>query len=251
MAKDIRYIAVPVEQHERRGFNANPVVLSVQLLLLILILIGAAVSWRWLDRNLLHWGIEDTRTVEMDSATLVERIRAFEITSMKHSYSAAAGIDISKGLSAGPARVSLPSWLAGQELDVEGNVVVSAGVDMSQVSEDDIEVLRLAEQVQVVISLPPPQILSAELQPGTLDIDTSQGVLTRLRTRLGLSEQDLRDQAVDRLVTAAKAEAVREGLLIEAGRETELRLGALLNAIPKLNGEPVTYIVRVQEPSFD
>jgi hypothetical protein len=210
---------------------------------LILLGLSALIAWRWVDRNLLHWGVEDGKTTEVNSAELLERVRAFELTTVKHTYDGNARVEMSKVFRAGPASVSLPAFIAGQKLDVTADVTVAAGVDLSRVRPEDMQVLREGNDVRVLITVPAPEILSTELVPGSLDMDTSQGVATRLKTSLGLDEKDLRDGAADQVILIAKQSAIEQGILDDAARETERRLQAFLNSLPQTGDGRVTYQV--------
>jgi hypothetical protein len=220
-----------------------------RFLLLGLVLFSIAFSgymgWQWLDRNLLHWGIEDGKVTVFDDAQIIERIRAFEVITVKHTYDASTSIDVSKDLNAGPARVALPGWIAGQDMRASAQVEVAAGVDLSAVTVSDIEVFYEAETTRVLVRIPAPQLFSRQLLPDTMDMDTSQGVLTRLKTRLGGSEKDLRDQAADRLAVAAETSALENGILTEAGVEAKLRLGRFLNDVASATSQNVVYVVEV------
>jgi hypothetical protein len=216
---------------------------------LLLLGLSALITWRWVDRNLLHWGVEDGKTTEVNSAELLERVRAFELTTVKHTYDSNAEVEMSKVFAAGPARLPLPSLVAGQKLDVTADVAVAAGVDLSKVRPEDMQVLREGNDVRVLITVPAPEILSAELIPNTLDMDTSQGLLTRLKTSIGFDEEDLRDQAADQTILIAKQSALEQGILDDAARETEQRLQAFLNSLPQTGDGRVTYQVVARPPS--
>jgi hypothetical protein len=167
---------------------------------------------------------------------------------VKHTYQTNARIEQDKALNAAGVKMDLPSWLAGQNLDVNGRVVITAGTDLSQVKPEDMRVSRKDNSVVVTISVPSPQILSTEIVPNSLDIETGQGIMTRVTSRIGFSEKDLRDQAVDRLVTVAKQGALKNGVLAEAELEVIQRLEGFLNALPASGSVPVHYIVQVQPP---
>jgi len=206
--------------------------------------LAGLTTWRWLDNNLLHWGIEDGKTTEVNSAELLERVRAFELASIKHSYDGHARVQDDKQLRAGPASFSLPSVVAGQRLDVNGRVTVTAGTDLAKVRPEDMQVTRQGKEVRVLITVPAPEILSAELVPGTMDIDTGQGVLSRF-----LNNRDLRDQAADQLATVAKKSALEQGILDDAAHETEQRLQQFLNSLPQTGSDRVTYVVVSRPPT--
>jgi hypothetical protein len=214
---------------------------AVQIGVLLVLAFGAFLTWRWLDDNLLHWGIEDEKVTRVNSTELIARLKAFEVITTKHSYSVRAGIDIDKSLAAGPVRVSLPGWVAGQEMNARADALVAAGVDLSGLTEDSIQMESIGGHSRVIIHVPEPLITSTELVAGTTDIDTGQGVLTRARTRLGLSETDLRDKAGDQLVRAAQEAAVKNGILLEARGQAKTQLEQFLHRLAGASGQPVSY----------
>jgi hypothetical protein len=220
--------------------------LAFRVLVIGLLAVGALVAYRWLDSNLLNWGINDGPVTAIDRTELLEKVRAFEVVSVKHTYQATTSVNASKELGAGPAEVPLPGWVAGQKLKVSGDVKIAAGVDLSRLAAEDIEVSRGDAGFRVVVDIPSAQITSRELVPQTLNISTSQGLLTRLKTRLGFNEKDLRDGSLDRLNASAEEAAVSSGILTEAGIEAKARLEAFLNGIASASGQPVSYEIRLK-----
>lgn len=214
---------------------------------LLLLGLSAVATWRWVDHNLLHWGLADSRTATVNHAELLERVRAFELATVKHTYQGQAHVDVAKQLNAGPVRVGLPSWVAGQRLAVTGRATVAAGVDLSRVKPDDMTVTREGKETRVVIRVPAPQVLSTELVQGSLDMTTGAGVVTRLTKAAGIGETDLRDRAADEVVRVARDTAVQQGILDDAAREATGRLQAFLQALPQPGGK-VTYVVEVAPP---
>ena len=136
--------------------------------------------------------------------------------------------------------------LAGQKMEVNGRVTVTAGADLSQLKKDDISVARQGDRVIVTLNVPAPQVFSAEPVANSIDIETSQGILTRFRSRIGFSEKDLKDEALDRLVGVARDGAVKNGLLADAQRETQWRLEGFLNSLAATSDAHVTYVVHMQ-----
>lgn len=218
-------------------------------LALMLFSVGGVMTWRWVDSNLLRWGIEDGATTATDSARLIERVRAFELGTVKLTYAGKARIEAEKRVAAGPVRFGLPGWVAGQALDVTGDATVTAGIDLAGVAPEDMQITRQGKDVTVLIRLPAPRVLSTELVPNSLDMDTSAGVLTRIKQGVGLSEADLRDRAADQVVTAAREAAIQQGILTDAGREAERRLQAFLQSLPQTGSERVTYTVVARDPA--
>jgi hypothetical protein len=221
---------------------------SFALASIMLLALASVVTWRWVNGNLLHWGIDDGTTQTVNGAELLERIRAFELATVKQTYASQTRIDADKVFNAGPVHVSLPGWAAGQRLDAKGKATITAGVDLARVRPEDMEVIRQGKDTQILIRVPAPEVLSAELVPNTLEFDASAGVLTRIGQSLGVSEADLRVRAADQVVLAARESALEQGILDDATRETERRLQAFLQSMPQPGGR-VTYIVTVREPA--
>jgi len=207
---------------------------------------SAFVGWRWFNSNVLSLGIHDGDTTLVNQAQLLEKIRAFELVTIKHTYQANAKLDASKDFNLGVTEVGLPSWLAGQKMEVNGRVTVTAGADLSQLKKEDIVVTRQGDRMVVTLNVPAPQLFSAEPVANSIDIETSQGVLTRFRSRVGFSEKDLKDGALDRLIDVAKQGALKNGLLNDAQRETQWRLEGFLNSLAATGDGRVTYVVHMQ-----
>lgn len=235
----------PQPEQPRRSAVGRAGVWFFALASLLLLVLSSVIAWRWLDNNILHWGVAEGTTTEVNHAELLERVRAFELATVKHTYGGQAHVDANKVLNAGPARVSLPSWVAGQKLDVTGKVIVTAGVDLSKVKPEDMTVTREGKDTRVTIRVPAPEILSAELVPNSLDMSTSSGVITRLGQSVGVNEKDLRDRAADQVVLVAKESALEQGILDDASYEAERRLRAFLQSLPQGGDGRVTYVIEV------
>jgi hypothetical protein len=206
---------------------------------------SAYMTWRWVDDNLLHWGIRDVRETHSETTELLARIQAFEVVSVKHQYEVQASIDVDKALGAGPVRTDVPGWLAGQGMKAKGDMQVAAAIDLQQLRPEDITISELNGVTEVHIRVPAPFITSTEILPDSLDIDTNKGILTRVRTSVGLPERDLRDEASDALGEAARTAALDQGLLVEAATETKAKLEAFLNSLPQNGSERLVYVVDV------
>ena len=228
--------------HRRTSLLRTFLTLSV----LCLFAFSAFLTWRWAERNIFHWGIEDGKTTHVNGAQLLDRLKVFQVVSVKDTYAANTRVDVEKVFRAGPTRVDLPGWIAGQNMKASAKMSVSAGVDLGQLQADDVQVERRGRDTHVIISVPAPQILSTELVPNTMDIDTGQGVLTRVKTGLGFSEKDLRDGAMDGLVRSAQKEAEATGILDEAGRQVRLRLETFLAGLPREPNSNIDYEVRLR-----
>ena len=214
-----------------------------------LALFGAIVAWRWTDDNLLGCGVRDQGSEVTNQARLLEQVRAFQLATVKQTFEAQTSIDLAKTLRAGPVKLNLPGWAAGQRLDAKGSATVTAGVDLAGVGSEDMTVTREGKETRVTIRLPAPRLLSTELVPGSLDLSTSVGVITRLRQSAGLKETDLRDRAADEVAASAKQAALDQGIIEAAAAEAERRLTAFLATLPRGSGERVSYTVVVERPA--
>ena len=246
-----QYILVsPAQMRKAPGGIWSMIKAGVFVGVLGFMLFSGFLVYRWMDENLLHWGIDTTSVSETNTTDLVMKLQAFEVVTIKHQYAASTEIDVNKGLAAGPLRTSVPGWLAGQEMKVDGQVLVAAGVDLSQLRPEDIIVTESELGTEVLVRVPAPFVTSTEIVPGSLDMDTSKGLITKVRTNVGLSERDLRDEAGDAIAQAARNRAVTDGLLIEAAFETKRRLESFLNGLPQSSGQKTFYRVEVAPQSL-
>ncbi len=231
-----------------RGNAARKIGSLLALLALVAALgLGGLTAWRWVDAALLHWGVGDGSVQTVGRGQLLQRVRAFELATVKQTYAGESHITADKVVAAGPMRVALPGWIAGQQLDVKGRATVTAGVDLSRVGTDDMEVTRNGKDIRVIIHVPAPQVLSTELVPNSLDMIAHAGLISRLGLDTGIGENDLRNRAADLVAENAREAAVRNGILEDAARETQQRLQAFLQSLPAAGGH-VTYAVEVAPP---
>jgi hypothetical protein len=213
----------------------------------LLLLLGGLVGRRWVESNLLRAGVDEVAQGRpaVSHAELLQTVRAFELATVKQTYTGTARLDTVATLAAGPRRVTLPGWVAGQELDARGRVTVTAGVDLARLRPEDIQVVPRDGEVQVVITLPPPRILGAELVPDTLALSSSAGLVTRMQQAVGApgAGDDLRARAADEVTRVARDTALDQGVLDTAGHEAEQQLKQFLDRLPRTSAERVTYVV--------
>jgi hypothetical protein len=207
---------------------------------------GGYLTWRRADDHIFSLGIEDAGTTTVNHAELLERVQAFELVTTKDTFDTRSNKDFHKRLNLGLTKVGLPGFLAGQELDVEAQVTVAAGVDLSRVTADDLEVIQNGENAVVVVRIPEAQLTSTEVDPESFDIDTSAGLLTRVRTTVGFSERDVRDDALEEVTKLARESALEAGITDEATRLAREQLQAFLQSLPQTGDTNVTYLVELQ-----
>lgn len=247
MSEQVQY--VPVVRSGGGGFNPGRIAGWVSLLgALVLLVIGGLVTWNWMDEHFFSIGLEDGGSTTVDQAVLLERVHAFELVTAKDTFDTRSNTDFHQRLNLGLTKFSLPGFVAGQELDVRAQVTVSAGVDMSQVTPQDIEVIQNGDGTVVIVRIPTAQITSTEVDPATFDISTGKGLVNKLGSTVGLGGQDVRDGAVQAVTSIATEEAVRGGLLNEASAEAKTRLQGFLQSLPQGEGSKVTYLVEYQAP---
>lgn len=231
------------------GFNPGRAAGWLSLLgATLLLLIGGWASWNWMDEHFFSIGLEDAGSTTVNQADLLERVHAFELVTAKDTYDTKSNTDFHQRLNLGLTKFNLPGFVAGQELDVTARVVVSAGVDMSQVTAQDIEVIENGDGTVVIVRIPQARITSTEVDPESFDISTSKGLLNKLGSPVGLGGHDVRDGALAGVTSIATEQAIRGGLLNEASAEATTRLEAFLQGLPQADGAKVTYLVEYQAP---
>lgn len=116
----------------------------------------------------------------------------------------------------------LPSFLAGERLLLMAQVEVIAGVDMSEVSAEDICV----HSDEVVINLPQPQIFSIRLD------EANTRIFARQRGWLVFNlNEDLEREARLQALSEAKEASIKNNLLSLARRKAEENLRGFLHAL--------------------
>ena len=246
MAEDVRYVAIQPAAASG-GFNPGRAASWLLLLsTLAMLIIGGFVSWRWFEEHLFGMGLEDAGTTTVDQATLLESVRSFELVTRKDTYDTRSNTDFHQRLNLGVAKVGLPGFIAGQELDVEAEVTVSAGVDLSQVRAEDIQVIQQGDDAVVVVRIPEAQLTSTEVNPDSFDISTGKGLLNRLGGAVGLGGPDVRDGALSAVTGLAREEALRGGILTQARSDARDQLQAFLQSLPQPGNGQVTYLVEYQ-----
>ena len=246
MTERVQYIAVPAVAS--RAFSPFRAAGWVALLgTVALVVFSGWVTWRWVDEHVLSMGVEDAGTTTTNTVDLVQRIQAFELVTTKDTYDTRSNTDFKKRLNLGVTKVGLPGFVAGPELDVKAQVTISAGVDLAQIRPEDVEVIANGNDSVVIVRIPEAQITSTEVDPGSFDISTSSGLLTKFRGTIGLGDRDVRDGALEAVTTLARDQALESGILDEATLQARQQLQAFLQSLPQQPGEgSVTYRVELQ-----
>jgi len=221
---------------------------AASLVIVGLAVVGGIFTWRWFD-SFGGVGIENAGSTTVDQAELVERVRAFELVTTRDTYDTNSNTEFHKRLNLGITKMDLPGFVAGEELDVSAQVTVAAGVDLSGIQSEDIEIIEQAGGAVVLVRIPEAQIMGTEIGADSFDISTSQGLLDRIGSTVGLGGRDVRDGSVAAVTSIAQEEAVRGGLLDEARVAARDQLQAFLQGLPQPEGGSVTYRVEFQAPA--
>ena len=247
MSQEVQYIAL--QSAPAAPFPGSRIVkVAAGATAVVLIAIGALVSWRWVDGTLFGVGIEDAGATTVDEAQLLERVRTFELVTTRDAYDTRSNTDFQKRLNLGVKKFGLPGFLAGEELDVEARVNVSAGVDLATIRPEDIEVVSQGDSAVVVIRIPRAELMSTEIDAESFDISTSQGLFDRIGGAVGLGGRDVRDGAVEAVTSIAREEALAGGLLNEASIAAREQLQGFLQSLPQGEGQQVVYLVEFEAP---
>jgi hypothetical protein len=223
--------------------------LAVSILLATAALLGAGVlALRWTDAHLPHVALSGRETHTVNRTELVRQIRAFQLITAKQTYATHTEQTVSQTFSVGTSRVALPGWLASEQMRVEGQAQVLAGVDLSQVKPEDITVTGSGKNRSVQVAIPQAQVLSTELVPNTLHISTMAGVLPQLEWALGISDDQLRNRSADSLLQAGRQAAEQQGIETSAAAEAQQRLTSFLQALPA-DGGHISYTVVIKPSS--
>ena len=123
-------------------------------------------------------------------------------------------------------KVDVPGVIAGQSLQVVGNVITTAGVDLQQLTQNDIQVTSKGNHVAVTLHLPYPRVYYTEVTD--LRQDTTRGVATKL---FGLGHTDLESQAMQVLKDQGQAQAIAAGIDALAQQHATEELTRLVQAL--------------------
>lgn len=116
----------------------------------------------------------------------------------------------------------IPNMIAGDEVTLIATGDVIAGVDLSQIKQEDV---RRDPDGTLVIKLPPPQILVSRLDNRqTRVVARKTGIFRR-------ADRQLEGRARDYAEMQIRNEAVRRGILPTAGRNAEAKVGNFVHTL--------------------
>jgi len=180
------------------------------------LLISGAVTWLiWRD---IHHRVEALTSAQEEMipiGALVTRVRdlsRLETASMHvvHISTVKQGYQL------------IPNAIAGDELTFFAAGDVIAGVDLSQLHDDDV---RREADGAIVLRLPPPQVLFTRLD------NRESRVISRKTGLLRRADVDLESRARQYAEGGIRSEAVRRGILPLASQNAETKLAAFLHTL--------------------
>ncbi len=158
--------------------------------------------------------LRETVVIRTDTPTVVRRVQALaKLETSRYT--------LEKILDAERTRQGVPTWLAGEKLVFVAHGEVVAGLDLSKLSEDDVQVVGDT----LTITLPEPEILYSRLDnENSYVYDRDEGLFSEADKDLeghvrATAEQQLRESALE------------DGILDEARANGEQSLEALLGSM--------------------
>ncbi len=222
------------------------VLLAGSILASTALLLGVGVlTWRWAEQQLFHTGLTSSQQATVNRTELLHEVQAFQLVTIKQTYATRTQETVNQAFTLGTSRVNLPGWLAGEQLTVQGQAQVLAGVDLAQIRPEDIAVRESGRTRTVQLTIPAPRIVGTELVPNTLRVSTTEGFLPEIEQALGISDDQLRTRSADLLLQAGRQAAEQHGIEASAAAEAQRQLTSFLQSLPAGGGQ-VTYRVTVR-----
>lgn len=218
---DARSSALPVQPTQRRGLLGNSclatLIAATLALTLFVVVAGVAIGriGSWLDFNPLGLFAEpDTNIDDRQAAVVLEMRSLARLETMTFT--------VEKVITAEKGGNVFQDVLFGDKLLLIANGQVVAGVDLSQLREQDVQV---SADNNVRVTLPPSEIFIATLNNDETRVyDREQGLLSRGDAQL---ETKARQAAEASILQAA----CDQGILDQAATEARTQLEALLRLL--------------------
>lgn len=177
-----------------------------KLLTLIIVLSVALATLLFLGERLAR-SVNPAEQIEISSRTILDRITdQYFVVTKTVVVDQTSNITIDQGS-------AWSNFLWGQTIEAHGTVRVDIGVDLSELSEEDIEINERTKTV--TIALPDASVLDAN-QIGDIEVDTKSGVLKFLFENDPTEDHNL---ALKQLAEDARASVQSQELLEEARQD--------------------------------
>src|SRR5438105_3618120 len=186
---------------------------TVAAILLLVVAIDGWLVWRHAGQTIAH--IAEKKEEEVDLTSLVTRVRDLSRLETASMHVVHVG-------TLTQSYEMVPNALAGDEITFFATGDVTAGVDLSQLKQQDI---RREPDGTITLRLPPSQILVTRLDNRESRVITrNTGVLRRADTHLESRARQYAEQGI-------RTEALKKGILPMASQNAEVKVGELLHTL--------------------
>ena len=186
---------------------------TVAAVLVLAVVIDGWLVWRHAGQTIGH--IAEKKEEEVDLTSLVTRVRDLSRLETASMHVVHVG-------TLSQSYEMVPNALAGDEITFFATGDVIAGVDLSQLKQQDI---RREPDGTITLRLPPSQILVTRLDNRESRVITrNTGVLRRADTNLESRARQYAEQGI-------RTEALKKGILPMASQNAEVKVGELLHTL--------------------
>ena len=186
---------------------------TVAAVLVLVVAIDGWLVWRHAGQTIAH--IAEKKEEEVDLNSLVTRVRDLSRLETASMHVVHVG-------TLTQSYEMVPNALAGDEITFFATGDVIAGVDLSQLKQQDI---RREPDGTITLRLPPSQILVTRLDNRESRVITrNTGVLRRADTHLESRARQYAEQGI-------RIEAMKKGILPMASQNAEVKVGELLHTL--------------------
>jgi len=186
---------------------------TVAAVLVLAVVIDGWLVWRHAGQTIGH--IAEKKEEEVDLTSLVTRVRDLSRLETASMHVVHVG-------TLTQSYEMVPNALAGDEITFFATGDVIAGVDLSQLKQQDI---RREPDGTITLRLPPSQILVTRLDNRESRVITrNTGVLRRADTNLESRARQYAEQGI-------RTEALKKGILPMASQNAEVKVGELLHTL--------------------
>jgi hypothetical protein len=186
---------------------------TVAAVLVLVVAIDGWLVWRHAGQTIAH--IAEKKEEEVDLTSLVTRVRDLSRLETASMHVVHVG-------TLTQSYEMVPNALAGDEITFFATGDVIAGVDLSQLKQQDV---RREPDGTITLRLPPSQILVTRLDNRESRVITrNTGVLRRADTHLESRARQYAEQGI-------RIEAMKKGILPMASQNAEVKVGELLHTL--------------------
>jgi Protein of unknown function (DUF4230) len=186
---------------------------TVAAVLVLVVAIDGWLVWRHAGQTIAH--IAEKKEEEVDLTSLVTRVRDLSRLETASMHVVHVG-------TLTQSYEMVPNALAGDEITFFATGDVIAGVDLSQLKQQDV---RREPDGTITLRLPPSQILVTRLDNRESRVITrNTGVLRRADTHLESRARQYAEQGI-------RTEALKKGILPMASQNAEVKVGELLHTL--------------------